>query len=69
VPDHGLGQGQVRAEQKQKEARKRQNQISVKEIKMRPKISDNDYGTKSGPRAPVPRGRREGPRLDHVPRP
>jgi translation initiation factor IF-3 len=34
--------------QKEKEARKRQNQISVKEIKMRPKISSNDYNTKSG---------------------
>jgi translation initiation factor IF-3 len=34
--------------QKEKEARKRQNQISVKEIKMRPKISSNDYKTKSG---------------------
>ena len=34
--------------QKEKEARKKQSQIVVKEIKMRPKISDNDYGTKSG---------------------
>ncbi len=34
--------------QKQKEARKRQSQITIKEIKMRPKISDNDYKTKSG---------------------
>ncbi len=34
--------------QKEKDARRRQNQITVKEIKMRPKISDNDYGTKSG---------------------
>lgn len=34
--------------QKEKEARRRQSQITVKEIKMRPKISDNDYGTKSG---------------------
>jgi translation initiation factor IF-3 len=34
--------------QKEKEARERQNQISVKEIKMRPKISSNDYNTKSG---------------------
>ena len=34
--------------QKEKEARKRQSQITIKEIKMRPKISDNDYGTKSG---------------------
>ncbi len=34
--------------QKEKEARRRQSQITVKEIKMRPKISDNDYGTKAG---------------------
>jgi translation initiation factor IF-3 len=34
--------------QKEKEARKRQSQITIKEIKMRPKISDNDYKTKSG---------------------
>ena len=34
--------------QKEKEARKKQSQIVVKEIKMRPKISDNDYGTKAG---------------------
>lgn len=34
--------------QKEKEARKRQSQITIKEIKMRPKISSNDYGTKSG---------------------
>src|SRR5690606_35700966 len=34
--------------QKEKEARKRQSQITIKEIKRRPKISDNDYGTKSG---------------------
>jgi translation initiation factor IF-3 len=34
--------------QKEKEARKRQSQITIKEIKMRPKISDNDYRTKSG---------------------
>ncbi|MTV25602.1 translation initiation factor IF-3 [Nitriliruptoraceae bacterium ZYF776] len=42
------GKHRYQQTQKQKEARKRQNQISVKEIKMRPKISDNDYGTKSG---------------------
>ena len=46
IMDHGKQKYQ--ATQKAKEARKRQNQISVKEIKMRPKISDNDYGTKSG---------------------
>jgi len=42
------GKAKYEEEQKQKDARKRQNQIAVKEIKMRPKISDNDYGTKSG---------------------
>ena len=41
------GKAKYEEEQKQKDARKRQSQISVKEIKMRPKISDNDYGTKS----------------------
>lgn len=34
--------------QKAKEARRRQSQIVVKEIKMRPKISDNDFKTKAG---------------------
>jgi translation initiation factor IF-3 len=34
--------------QRQKEARRKQAQIVVKEIKMRPKISDNDYQTKAG---------------------
>jgi translation initiation factor IF-3 len=42
------GKHRYEQEQKDKDARKRQNQIVVKEIKMRPKISDNDYGTKSG---------------------
>ncbi|MFA9429109.1 translation initiation factor IF-3 [Egicoccus sp. AB-alg2] len=46
IMDHG--KHKYEQEQKEKDARKRQNQISVKEIKMRPKISDNDYGTKSG---------------------
>ena len=41
------GKAKYEEEQKQKDARKRQSQISVKEIKMRPKISDNDYNTKS----------------------
>jgi translation initiation factor IF-3 len=42
------GKAKYEQEQKEKEARKRQSQVAVKEIKMRPKISDNDYGTKSG---------------------
>ena len=41
------GKAKYEEEQKQKAARKRQSQISVKEIKMRPKISSNDYKTKS----------------------
>jgi translation initiation factor IF-3 len=46
IMDHG--KHKYEQEQKEKEARKRQSQIAVKEIKMRPKISDNDYRTKSG---------------------
>lgn len=42
------GKHKYEQDQKEKEARKRQSQITIKEIKMRPKISDNDYGTKSG---------------------
>jgi len=42
------GKAKYEEEQKQKDARKRQSQISVKEIKMRPKISDNDFNTKAG---------------------
>jgi translation initiation factor IF-3 len=42
------GKHRYEQEQKDKDARKRQNRITIKEIKMRPKISDNDYGTKSG---------------------
>lgn len=34
--------------QKEKEARRKQAQVTTKEIKLRPKISDNDYGTKAG---------------------
>nr|MDP8943626.1 translation initiation factor IF-3 [Actinomycetota bacterium] len=35
-------------EQKQKAARKHQKSITVREIKLRPKIADNDYETKKG---------------------
>ncbi|HEX9766012.1 MAG TPA: translation initiation factor IF-3 [Nitriliruptorales bacterium] len=42
------GKHRYEEDQKQKEARKKQSQIVIKEIKMRPKISANDYGTKSG---------------------
>ena len=33
-------------EQKAKQARKHQKQVNVREIKLRPKIADNDYETK-----------------------
>lgn len=46
IMDHG--KAKYEAAQKEKDARRRQSQIVVKEIKMRPKISSNDYGTKSG---------------------
>lgn len=42
------GKHKYEQDQKEKEARKKQSQITTKEIKMRPKISDNDYGTKAG---------------------
>jgi translation initiation factor IF-3 len=35
-------------EQKAKQARKHQQQVNVREIKLRPKIADNDYETKKG---------------------
>ena len=35
-------------EQKQKAARKHQQQVNIREIKLRPKIADHDYGTKKG---------------------
>ncbi len=35
-------------EQKLKAARKHQQQVNVREIKLRPKIADHDYGTKKG---------------------
>ena len=35
-------------EQKAKAARKHQQQVNVREIKLRPKIADHDYGTKRG---------------------
>jgi len=35
-------------EQKAKQARKHQQQINVREIKLRPKIADHDYETKKG---------------------
>jgi translation initiation factor IF-3 len=35
-------------EQKAKQARKHQKQVTVREIKLRPKIAANDYATKKG---------------------
>jgi translation initiation factor IF-3 len=35
-------------EQKAKQARKHQQQVNVREIKLRPKIADHDYNTKKG---------------------
>ena len=35
-------------EQKQKQARKHQQQVNIREIKLRPKIATNDYNTKKG---------------------
>jgi len=35
-------------EQKQKAARKHQQQVNIREIKLRPKIAANDYNTKKG---------------------
>lgn len=35
-------------EQKQKAARKHQTQVNIREIKLRPKIAENDYNTKKG---------------------
>ncbi len=35
-------------EQKLKQAKKHQTQVNIREIKLRPKIADNDYNTKKG---------------------
>ena len=40
------GKYRYEQEQKAKEARKRQTTISIKEIKLRPKIDDHDFATK-----------------------
>ncbi len=42
------GKYKYEQEQKAKEARKRQTTISIKEIKLRPKIDDHDFATKKG---------------------
>ncbi len=43
-----FGKYRYEQEQKAKEARKRQTTISIKEIKLRPKIDDHDFATKKG---------------------
>jgi translation initiation factor IF-3 len=43
-----FGKYRYEQEQKAKEARKHQTTISVKEIKLRPKIDDHDFNTKKG---------------------
>ena len=40
--------------QKLKAARKHQQQITIREIKFRPKIAQNDYDDEEGPRHPLP---------------
>lgn len=42
------GKYRYEQEQKAKEARKKQTTISIKEIKLRPKIDDHDFDTKRG---------------------
>jgi len=42
------GKWRYEQEQKAKQARKHQQQINVREIKLRPKIADHDYMTKKG---------------------
>ena len=42
------GKYRYEQEQKAKEARKRQTTISIKEIKLRPKIDNHDFDTKKG---------------------
>jgi translation initiation factor IF-3 len=43
-----FGKYRYEQEQKAKEARKHQTTISIKEIKLRPKIDDHDFDTKKG---------------------
>ena len=43
-----FGKYRYEQEQKAKEARKHQTTISIKEIKLRPKIDDHDFETKKG---------------------
>ena len=54
--------------QKQKAARKHQQQITVREIKFRPKIAQNDYDTKKGHVTRFLQRQGQGEDHDHVPR-
>ena len=56
-------------EQKAKAARKHQQQVNVREIKLRPKIATHDYETKKGHVERFLRQQRQGQGDDHVPRP
>ena len=62
------GKYRYEQEQKAKEARKRQTTISIKEIKLRPKIDDHDFDTKKGHVERFLKTGRQGQADDHVPR-
>ena len=62
------GKYRYEQEQKAKEARKRQTTISIKEIKLRPKIDDHDFDTKKGHVERFLQKGRQGQAHDHVPR-
>ena len=62
------GKYRYEQEQKAKEARKRQTTISIKEIKLRPKIDDHDFDTKKGHVERFLEKGRQGKAYDHVPR-
>ena len=48
VPGHGLLEVQVRAGAEAEARAKHQSTITIKEIKLRPKIDPHDYATKKG---------------------
>ena len=55
-------------EQKAKLARKHQSTITIKEIKLRPKIGDRRLRDQEGSRRPIPEEPGQGEGHDHVPR-
>ncbi len=61
------GKYRYEQEQKAKEARKRQTTITIKEIKLRPKIDDHDFETQEGPRRALSQAWRQGQAHHHVP--